>query len=203
LAKTTQNAEDAKRGRKLIAHLDGHQALQILSVLVRKSASAAAAAARIADELFLQITPEEVGERLFLNLDNLEIEDCWDASGKQRGGRYLDPIDAAYDMMADVVEEFIYDMEKMHDMGKYAEELLTLEGILLGLQQFDNEASTQIIDYLQDESESFAHDAIGNWFKRNPDDIERQAQLQKFIEDQISEWVSIYTYHKERNRKGS
>jgi len=201
--KTTQTAEDAKRGRKLIAHLDGHQALQILSMLVRKSASTAAAAARAADELFLQITPEEIGERLFNRLDSLEIEDCWDASGKQRGGGYLDPIDVAYDMMADVVNEFIYDMENMHDMKKHAEELLTLEGILLGLQQFNDEASTQIIDYLQDDSESFAHDAIGNWFKRNPDDIERQAQLQTFIEDQISEWCSIYNYHNERNRKGS
>jgi choline dehydrogenase-like flavoprotein len=199
MAEKTRNSEDARRGREMLALLDGHQALQILSALVKKSASTAAAAARAADELFARIIPDEIGESLFQNLDNLEVEDCWDASGKQRGGGYLDPIDVAYDMMGDVVEDFISDMTKMHDMGKYDEELHTLEGILLGLQRFDEEATTQIIDYLQDDSESFAYDAIGEWFKRNPDAVERHAELRKFIDEQIPEWSSNYEYHKERN----
>jgi len=203
VVKTTRNAEDAKRGRKMIDYLDGSQALQILGVIVKKSASIAASVARAADELFLGITPEVVGQNLYRNLDLLDVEDCWDASGKQRGGGYLDPIDVAYDMMADVVEDFIIDMKNMHEIGQYTEELLILEGILLGLHQFNEEASIQIIDYLQEDSESFAFDAIGNWFKRNPDDIERQAELEQFLEKQIPEWLPNYTYHEKRTRKDS
>jgi hypothetical protein len=203
VVKTTRNAEDAKRGRKMIDYLDGSQALQILGVIVNESSSIAASVARAADELFLGITPEDVGQTLFRNLDLLDVEDCWDASGKQRGGGYLDPIDVAYDMMAEVVEDCIIDMKNMHEIGQYTEELLILEGILLGLHQFNEEASTQIIDYLQEDSESFAFDAIGNWFKRNPVDIERQAELEQFLEKQIPEWLPNYTYHEKRTRKDS
>ena len=193
MAAKPKSKEIIEKGKKIAGNLNGDQALRILYTLVSRDASIASAVGKEADVVISEVDPSGIADRLYDELCSLEIEDCWDASGPQRGGGYSDPIDVAYEMMEEVVRGYTSEMDQCRRLGKHKEELVHLEGIILGLQMFDEDAMTDMHEYLQDDSETFADHLICDWFKQHTEETGHFRELKAFLDEQTPEWIEIYT----------
>ena len=94
--------------------LGGEQAIQMLALLADKDDSPAEEIAKISAQIYCNISVEKTVSSVYRSLDGIAIEDCWDASGRQRGGGYRDEFDVAYDMISEVFSPYLHQIEEYH-----------------------------------------------------------------------------------------
>lgn len=171
-----------------IAELSGRQALYVLYVLAEKNTTFATAIMEETKKvLFRPIQIEKVADSVCATLNGIPVEDCWDASGKQRDG-YHDITEVAYEMLHDALQEFVAEVEKYHRVGRCDLEVAYLQGFILGLYKFDMHPTTDFYDYIQDDVLSFADELKDDWEKLHPELLSEKKALYAFFEKSCPKW---------------
>ncbi len=78
----------------VISKLTAEQALQVVERLCRQGGAIRDAVVAEAMDLLTKFSPDETADEVFDALDLLDIQDCWDQSGRSRTG-YTSPDEAA------------------------------------------------------------------------------------------------------------
>ncbi|MFQ5594009.1 MAG: hypothetical protein ACE5HA_07645 [Anaerolineae bacterium] len=134
---------------KLISQLTPDEGLAILRALARQDAQLAA---RIVETITAHLsddapqTPEDaegIAEDLVFELNLLEVEEVWDRAGQTRYG-YVEPSEAADEMMQEVLEPYLEEMKRYQRLGMHEAARYTCMGLLAGLYRFETEEDTYI-----------------------------------------------------------
>ncbi|MBI9095660.1 MAG: hypothetical protein JEY71_12325 [Sphaerochaeta sp.] len=188
MGKTTSQKGSTGVGTPKTYPLSGAQALQVLRMLAARNVEIAKEIAELSALVFCDVSVEDVASSVYDALNELSAEDCWDASGRQRGGGYRDEYDVADDMIGEAFSPFTNQIDTFHHAGEHVSEQIYIQGVLLGLYQFKMEATTDFSDYAEDYPESFEQDILDTWKKRHPEDTSGLHLLHRFLEERCPDW---------------
>ncbi|WP_319757831.1 hypothetical protein [uncultured Sphaerochaeta sp.] len=186
------NKNTVKKGGTSRRHLlSGSQARQVLNELAEKDATIAKEIERLSSLIFCDVSVEQVASSVFLALDGIDIEECWNASGKQWGGGYRDEFDVADDMIMEALFPFEQKIDVFYQAGEYAAELEYLHGVLLGIYQLMEDSTSEFVEnYMEDYPDELKQRFIDDWKKRHPEDADGLQKLNTFIEKHCPAWIT-------------
>ncbi len=168
--------------------LSGDQALEVLRLLAERNPDFAKEIAEVSALVFCDISVEDVASSVYDALNGLSAEDCWDASGRQRGGGYRDQYDVADEMINEAFSPFTYQIDAFYHTGEHVSEHMYIQGVLLGLYQYHKGSTTDFSDYAEDYAETFQHDILETWKKRHANDTSGLQMLLKFLKEHCPDW---------------
>jgi hypothetical protein len=124
-----------------------------------------------------------VADKVFRSLNNIQVEDLWDNSGKTRWG-YREPTEVAYEIMGEVLSPFIQKMNEYRNLDMKTEEKEYCRGIIGGLLHYGVEGNNEFHDWVPDDPYSYAEEVLIEWKEHNkPTDI---ADIQAFYDSHFS-----------------
>jgi hypothetical protein len=171
---------------QFIAALSPDDALQVLKLLAQEDDALAERIVQIASQQLEQVDPEGVAEDVLGDLAGLEVEEVWDRAGKTRHG-YVDPGEAAYDMVGEVIEPYIDELRKYFALGMKVQARLQCMGLLLGLYEFETNATSEFKDWAPGFEREFAERVLTAWKDGLPTQADRSA-LKEFLRDEGITW---------------
>ena len=175
-----------KDPREIIDHLSPADVLTILRNLADSDPVIARRIAELALEQLSDVDPEEMAADVYDALDSLEVEEVWDRAGSTRYG-YVEPGEAADQMVEEVLNPFLEVMARYHKMGMNAEANRMCMGLLLGLYRFKHESTIEFKDWAPDAPFVFAEAVVDAWKAGSPNQAD-MAAVKEFIEDELGGW---------------
>jgi hypothetical protein len=118
--------------------LSAAERAQVLDALLRTNPELAAEAERIAQDLLVEQDREGVAEDVARQLQALNLGDLAGRAGRQRGGGYVEPWEAAYEMLEEVIAPFLADLSRRAAVGARDAAVEIGCGVLLGLHSCRN-----------------------------------------------------------------
>ena len=161
-------------------------ALAVLKILARGDAEMAAHIAEIARAHLRGVDLEEVAFILYDDLTLLKPKEVWDRAGSTRHG-YVDPTDAAYEMIEDVLDPYREDLQKYQKLGMSDEANQICMGLLLGFYRFEHESDAEFKDWAPDAMSVFPATVVEAWREGNPSRADVKT-VQTFIDEQLRGW---------------
>jgi hypothetical protein len=129
----------AKRTRgPALTSLSVAERAQVLDALLRTHPDLVAEAERVASGLLGEQDREAVAAEVARQLRALNLGDLAGRSGRQWGGGYVDPYQAAYDMLAEVLTPYLADLDRRAVIGARDAAVEIGCGVLLGLHSCRN-----------------------------------------------------------------
>ncbi len=116
-------------------------------------------AERIAQSLLGETSLEAVAEEVEEAVRSVHEEDWSGRAGRHEWG-YVEPSEAALEVLQEAVDPFLEDMKRRLELGHEAEALEILKGILLGLYRLRGEKEHEVLRYAEDFPEDAAASAI-------------------------------------------
>ncbi|MBI2864917.1 MAG: hypothetical protein HYX94_10205 [Chloroflexi bacterium] len=171
---------------RIIDQLSHADALSVLRALAAGDEQIACRIAKMAGDRLSDVDWEEVADALHAELDALEAEEVWDQAGPKRHG-YVDPTDAAFEMVEDVLEPYLDELRKYQKLGMSAEAMQLCRGILAGLYRFERESTSEFKDWAVDAPASFAAEVAKSWKLARPSQADVVA-LEEFIDRELGTW---------------
>lgn len=170
-AKVRRGARSSKAPRKvgarraLIDALDGAEAKRLLDALLEARPDLATEVAGLAHAQLGALTAEEVEEDVAFGLESLSVEDVWERSGTRPDGSYVDPIEAAWEVMEEVLAPFLADLARRLELGRRMEATMLCQGVLLGLYRVAQGEGEFLDGHGPDLLEETAAGAVDAWKK--------------------------------------
>ncbi len=175
-----------KEPNEIINQLSPAEALAVLKELAREDAEIAARAAEVARAHLRDVYLEEIAFILYDELTLLKPEEVWDRAGSTRHG-YVDPTDAAYEMIEDVLDPYLEDLQKYQELGMSDEANQICMGLLLGFFRFDHESDAEFKDWSPDAMSVFPDTVVEAWRDGDPSRADVK-MVQTFIDEQLRGW---------------
>lgn len=173
-----------KDAHEIVDQLSPGDALAILKALAREDDQLAARIAEKATLYLSNVDPEEVAVILCDELDKLEVGEVWDRAGPKRHG-YVNPGEAADEMVEEVVEPFLQELRKYQKLGMRAQANQMCMGLLLGLYRFERESKSEFKDWAGDAPTAFTEAVIDAWKEGSPDRADVQ-EVKAFVEYELN-----------------
>lgn len=171
---------------EIIDQLSPDDALSILKTLADADEQIARRIAEIAVDYLSKVDLEKEAGVLYDELNLLEVEEVWDRAGSTRHG-YVEPHEAAYEMVEEVIEPYLEQLKKYHKLGMNTEANRMCMGLLLGLYEFERESTSEFKNWAPDASSVFAWEAVDVW-KAGPPNRADVAAVKTFIKDELGGW---------------
>lgn len=175
--------------KDVIGKLTADQALTIVNRLGRKKGAVRDVVLEEAMKILTDVDPDRTATQVFAILESLDVEECWDRSGRSRDG-YTDPSDAATDMIEEELRPFFDQVDQYHALGLTQEETSYCMGVVLGLYWYEREAESEFRDLCEDIPPDFGGALLFKWQKRTSDKTLINA-MQAFIGAQCHEWAGF------------
>jgi hypothetical protein len=90
-----------------------------------------------------EIDLDETAEEVFLILDSIDVQDCWDRSGGRRDG-YTSPDEAAAEIMEEELQPFFDQVVRYHELGMPEQEATYCMGVILGICRYERESKVRV-----------------------------------------------------------
>jgi len=171
----------------LLQKLTGEQALEVLRRLADSKGAIAEAVNATARGVLAGVDIEEVGEDVFLALDFIDVQDCWDRAGASRDG-YKDSVEAATEIIEDELQPFYDQVDRYHELGMGEQERNYCMGILLGAYRYVQESDSEFKEWCEDIPISCTGGMLDGWRKRVTDSSSHAA-MDAFIEKRCPAWA--------------
>lgn len=177
--------------------LEPAEAKSLLSTLLAARPELLAEVAELADAQLGATTADAVREDAALALEGLGVEDIWERSGRQPDGSYVEPSEAAWEVVEETVASFLVDLGRRVALGRPAEATALCEGLLLGLYEAMQDGEGEFIDgYAEGTLEEAAGRAIEAWTggaggTRSRVGARELAGMRGFVAGRLPEWESF------------
>jgi hypothetical protein len=175
-----------KNPHEVIDQLSPSDALAILRTLAASDEELAACIAEIALARLREVNSDEIAAMVATELDMLEVEEVWDRAGSTRDG-YVEPGEAADQMVAEVLEPFLAELKKYQKLGMSAEANQVCMGLLAGLCEFEHESESEFKDWAPDAASVFAEEVVDAWKAGSPGRAD-VAAMKSFIAEELGGW---------------
>lgn len=170
----------------LIDKITPEQARTVLRKLWESNSSVKDKIEALIREMLSDVDYKEVCEDVTFSLEELNVEDVYEHSGRRRDG-YHDPGDVAIEMLEEACREYEEQMKRYHELGMYDVEKEYCKGVLLALYRFEQYADKDFLAQAPDVAASTFEFIFENWKKRclNKKHIE---EMDKFIAAECGNW---------------
>ncbi len=172
--------------KQVLDKVGTEHANEILQRLADEDATISKRIQELALEYLTDVDPDGISEDIFYDLNILDVEDVWKNSGSTRYG-YVDPYELAFEMFEEVLEPYIDDLRKCQKLSMDEKAKLHCMGILKGIDQFEQEATTEFKDWAVDAPNENFIQVFEEWRKdnKNPKNLK---EMDGFINKNFPEW---------------
>ena len=172
--------------KQVLDKVGTEHANEILQRLADEDATISKRIQELALEYLTDVDPDGISEDIFYDLNILDVEDVWNNSGSTRYG-YVDPYELAFEMFEEVLEPYIDDLRKCQELSMDEKAKLHCMGILKGIDQFEQEATTEFKDWAVDAPNENFIQVFEEWRKdnKNPKNLE---EMDGFINKNFPKW---------------
>ena len=183
-----QPARDKGGRGNVLERLSGAEAATVLNCLLRRhpelrSEAAAIAVDVLGDVSLLSVAEDVEGAVLQFDYDDLNAR----AGGHSWG--YVEPTEAAWELLEEAVEPFLDDMKRYLELGLEEQAQELCQGILLGLYRVRRGCNNDILGWAEDFPGEAAGNVIEVWSKTGAAERPRSRQLPcSFVAEHIPEW---------------
>jgi hypothetical protein len=105
------------------------------------------------------VSIETVAAEVETAVDMLDLDDLNDRAGSHAQG-YVEPTEAAWELVEDAVEPFLEDIRRRAETGEDAAALNTCAGVVLGLYRLRDKSGDEFLGWAVDSPDEMAGEAI-------------------------------------------
>jgi hypothetical protein len=157
-----QTARDGA-GRRTLERLKPEEAAGVLRHLLEVHPDLATEAEEMARSLLHQVDYEDVAAEIEEEIRALDYEDLNARAGSHEWG-YVDPSEAAWEILEETVEPFREDMKRHLELGLEAEALEICKGLVLGCYRLSEPAGGDVLGWAPDFPGEAAGNALEVWY---------------------------------------
>jgi len=171
----------------MIGKLTGEQALKIVARLARKEGKLREAVLTEVMNVLTEIDLAQTADEVFVILDCVDVQDCWDRAGRSRDG-YTSPDEAAAEIIEEALQPYFDQIKRYHEMELPEQEATYCKGVILGIYRYERESESEFRQWSEDIPAEYAGLLLDKWRKRNPDRARINA-MHKFMRTRCPEWA--------------
>jgi hypothetical protein len=188
----------AKQARTVPAldRLKGDEATRLLHALLGRHPELADELQELASSELGDVSIEEVADEVEAAVDGLDLDDLNSRAGRHRHG-YVEPSQAAWDLVEEAVMPFIEDMKRRTEAGQDEAALATCVGIVLGLYRLRDKDNDEFLGWAVDSPDEMAGEAVVTLrkalraAKRRRGSRESSVPLPAILRDTAPEWAEM------------
>lgn len=140
----------------------------------------------LARERLSDVDVEGVADRVYEELDMIDVHDLWESSGSTRHG-YVDVTDRAWDMFDEALEPVRGEMERYRGLSMRREETVVLMGMLKGLHDYEEGSTSEFKDWAVDAPHDRFRSLLEEW-REGRDDPEESREMEEFLQRETPGW---------------
>lgn len=129
--------------------LNPEEKAAILDRLLSRHPELVEEAAKTAEETLSGVSAEEIAARLLSELTDLGFDELHGRAGNKSFG-YVGPEEAAWEIFQETVQPYLDDLKRRLELSPKNGALAVCQGIILGLYRFENDQSTDLLEYAQE-----------------------------------------------------
>ncbi len=184
--KSKLSALKIEEKKQVLDDISAEYAYEILKKLADEDAKISKRIEEFALEYLVEVNPDNISERVFNDLDSLDVEDVWKNSGRTRYG-YVEPYELASEMFEEALEPYVDELRKCQKLSMNEEAKLHCMGILRGIYKFEKEATTEFQDWaVDDPHDNFIH-VFEEWRNGNKDPKNLE-EMYEFVKKNFPKW---------------
>jgi hypothetical protein len=171
----------------VIGKLTPEQALIVVERLSRKGGKLRDAVVAEAMNVLTEIDATEIAEEVFDALDSIDVQECWNRSGRSRDG-YTSPDEAAAELFDEALQPFVDQIERYRELGMLDQETTYCMGVIWGVYRYERESESEFKTWAVDIPGEAAGYLYDKWRKRARDKTRVEA-MRAFIRAHCQEWA--------------
>ena len=152
----------------LLDSINPGDALYVLKVLMNEDRKISDKIFHILMERLNELDSDEITMDVYYKLNQLQVEELWNRSGKTRYG-YVEPSEEAWVMFEEVIEPFVDEMKKYQKLGMPLLAKKYCIGIIKGIQKYEHESESEFKNWATDVPVEYAERILDEWKEGNPD----------------------------------
>jgi hypothetical protein len=173
----------------VISKLTAEQALKIVERLGRKGGKIREAVVTEATNVLTEIDLDGTADEVFVVLDSIDVQDCWDRSGSSRDG-YTSPDEAAAEIIEEELQPFFDQVERYHELGMPDQEAAYCMGVIFGIYRYERESKSEFREWSADIPTECAGFLLDKWQERNREKNGINA-VHEFISERCPDWAKL------------
>jgi hypothetical protein len=207
--KPSRRKSKAVKGRKkpgkVISALIPEESKQVLETLLAQNPNLIKKAKKIAEPLVAEVNVESLARKVEKAVLSPDLDDLHARAGSWSHG-YVEPSQAAWDILAEAVQPFFEDLERRVKIGYQNASVEICQGIILGLYRCRDEEEG-LLAWASDFLEESACDAVAMLLERSkgkqkrlmtiPEDFfEVAPEWKEMLERVVDRYLSLRRRHK-------
>ncbi|HSB81428.1 MAG TPA: hypothetical protein VLM91_21830 [Candidatus Methylomirabilis sp.] len=156
---TSSRAAEASKKIPALDRLKGDEAARLLHAILDRHPELVGELRELASSELGHVSIEEVADAVEAAVDMLDIDDLNDRAGSHAHG-YVEPTEAAWELVEEAVEPFIEDIRRRAEAGEQAAALHTCAGVVLGLYRLRDKGGDEFLGWAVDAPDEYAGEAV-------------------------------------------
>lgn len=194
----TGSTRSDKDKRSVLGNLKADEALDVLHRLLGTHPNLTNEAESLARSLLGEVNFEEIADEVQEAVSSLDFDDLNARAGHHEQG-YVEPDEAAWEILEEAVEPFTADIHRRIALGLEADALEICKGTVLGLYRVGHSGGGRVAEWAPDFPSEAAGNAIEVWLAPGPrkkvdrsgpkrKERKRPAFPQEFVDKEVPEW---------------
>lgn len=171
----------------VVSMLTAEQALTIIGRLCRTGGTLRDAVIAEAMSVLTEIDVDTTADEVFAALNSIDVQDCWDRSGRSRDG-YTSPDEAAAEIIEEELQPYFDQIERYGVLAMPEQELAYCMGVLLGIYRYSKESTSEFSKWSEDIPAECAGFLLDRWRERQKGEAAIGA-MEAFIRARCPEWT--------------
>lgn len=174
----------------MLPKLNPAESAGVLRSLLERHPELVAEAEHIAQATVTDVDAEAVAEDVEETVLGLDLDDLEARAGRRSWG-YVEPTEAAWELLGEAVDPFVDEMKRHIELGFEAAATATCAGIVLGLYRCRGENSDQLLGWAEDFPAETAEHAVATLARESSAKHRRAWRLPETIVVRVPEWADM------------
>lgn len=196
---TRSTGANRRRRAKVLARLEPDESAAVLRLLLDRHPEIAAEAEELARGMVTGVDAGALAEEVEQAVTGPDLDDLGSRSGRHSWG-YVEPTEAAWDILQEALDPFLADMKRHIDLGFETAATMTCAGIVLGLYRCRGKGSDRVLGWAEDFPAESAGNAVSTLVEESGAQHERAWTLPVAVVDQVPEWAAMIERCERRSR---
>ena len=175
-----------------LSHLESHEGDAVLRELLKRHPELQQEAEEMAESTISDVSVEGIAQDVSDSVLGVDLDDLNDRAGKHSWG-YVEPSEAAWELLEEAVEDIIEDMKRRKGAGSGAAAEKICRGMVLGLYKVRNTHNDGAMGWAPDFPAETAGQAVSDFIELFPPS-QRSDIANRLLEElrpHVGEWMEM------------
>ncbi len=154
----------ARAGRSILALLRPEETAEVLRRLIENDPRLQEQAEQTGQKILKEVSCEDIAAEVEAVLGGLDADEVSSRAGGHSWG-YVDPGEAAVELVEEAVQPFLEDMKRRRGLGHEDQALEVCKGVILGLYRIEQEGESEVVAVAPDALSEQAGWTLSIWRK--------------------------------------